>query len=130
MYAALLPIENRPRTADIDAVKKPNLTIKTPAAIMTADEISPIPVTNTTLVLDAMYQRMAADGMDDLFDPAVELPAKDMYVEFLRGRIAHYERALEQSEHERIEAERISTIIFMLAVVACTCIAVIGMGGA
>lgn len=127
MYAALLPIDNRPSTADNDAVKTSNLIIKTPAAIMTADEISPIPVTNTTLVLDAMYQRMAADGMDDLFDPAVELPAKEMYVEFLESRIADYERALYQSEQERAEAERITTIIFMLAVISC--ITAIWMGG-
>ena len=130
MYTALLPLDNRNNTADTKAAipSKP-ITISLVES-MTSGEIIPLPTSKTMLARDAYYQSMRDSGLDNLFDPTVELPAKDMCVEFLESRIAEYERALYQSEYERVEAERISTIIFMLAVVVCACIAIIGMGGA
>ena len=131
MYAALLTLDNRNNTADKAVIPSKPITIS-PVPSLTSGEIIPLPTSKAMLARDAYYQSMRErdSGLDNLFDPTVELPAKDMYVEFLESCIAEYERALYQSEHERVEAERISTIIFMLAVVVCACIAVIGMGGA
>lgn len=127
MYAALLPLDNRNNTADTKAVIPSKPITISPVPSLTSGEIIPLPTSKAMLARDAYYQSMRDSGLDNLFDPTVELPAKDMYVEFLESRIAEYERALYQSEHERVEAERISTIIFMLAVISC--ITAIWMGG-